>query len=187
VTGFIPDYVTDFIAYDDVAPWPTQASGGGRSLVRIDDRAFGNDVVNWKASDQIGGTPGRSNYAVIQPGDTNGDGRVDITDLNNVRNGFGSEGLNVVGDTNQDGRVDIQDLNAVRNYFGADANHSVSAPPLRATVELNPRTPALRSSWSFQYDRDNVAADMLATIRAERTPLKRLKALAWDEALLQVL
>ena len=53
-----------------------------------------------------------------QPGDTNGDGQVDIVDLNNVRNNFGSENP-PVGDTNGDNVVDITDLNAVRNNFGA--------------------------------------------------------------------
>lgn len=48
-------------------------------------------------------------------GDTNGDGRVDLADLNNVRNHFGGTGL---GDANQDGAVNLQDLNAVRNHFG---------------------------------------------------------------------
>jgi hypothetical protein len=51
------------------------------------------------------------------PGDTNGDGLVDLEDLNNVRNHFGGAGL---GDTAPfDGVVDLNDLNAVRNNFGA--------------------------------------------------------------------
>lgn len=49
-------------------------------------------------------------------GDTDGDGAVTLTDLNNVRNSFGGSGL---GDTNGDGTVDLEDLNAVRNNFGA--------------------------------------------------------------------
>jgi len=54
-------------------------------------------------------------------GDTNGDGAVDLVDLNNVRNSFGSTGLNVVGDTNGDQLVDLADLNNVRNHFGETA------------------------------------------------------------------
>lgn len=50
------------------------------------------------------------------PGDTDGNGVVDLEDLNNVRNHFGGTGL---GDTNGDGLVDLEDLNAVRNNFGA--------------------------------------------------------------------
>jgi len=58
-------------------------------------------------------------------GDTNGDGQVDIDDLNNVRNNFGAMGQpdgSLAGDAFPfDGRVDIDDLNAVRNNFGAMA------------------------------------------------------------------
>jgi len=52
-------------------------------------------------------------------GDTDDDGDVDITDLNNVRNNFGSQGNPIVGDTAPfNGIVDITDLNNVRNNFG---------------------------------------------------------------------
>jgi len=51
-----------------------------------------------------------------QLGDTNGDGEVNIVDLNNVRNNFSGTGL---GDTDGDNDVDITDLNNVRNNFGA--------------------------------------------------------------------
>jgi hypothetical protein len=55
-------------------------------------------------------------------GDTNKDGRVDIDDLNNVRNNFGSMAPPYpLGDTNLDGKVDVDDLNNVRNNFGAVA------------------------------------------------------------------
>ena len=54
-------------------------------------------------------------------GDTDDDGDVDLTDLNNVRNNFGSAGTPVLGDTNTDGLVDLTDLNNVRNNFGASA------------------------------------------------------------------
>ncbi len=44
------------------------------------------------------------------------DGDIDLTDLNNVRNNFGSsDGL---GDTNGDNLIDLNDLNNVRNCFG---------------------------------------------------------------------
>jgi len=56
-------------------------------------------------------------------GDTNGDGRVDIDDLNDVRNHFGAMGPadgTLTGDAFPfDGLVNIDDLDAVRNNFGA--------------------------------------------------------------------
>lgn len=64
------------------------------------------------------------------PGDTNGDDRVDLLDLNAVRNNFGLTGDGVPGDAYPfDGRVDIVDLNAVRNYFGNAAPYSSVPEP----------------------------------------------------------
>jgi hypothetical protein len=42
----------DFVDYESDAPWPSQASGGGFSLTRASDGAYGNDVTSWTA-----GTP----------------------------------------------------------------------------------------------------------------------------------
>ena len=51
-------------------------------------------------------------------GDANGDGVVDLTDLNLVRNHFGQVGVLIPGDTFPfDGVVDLADMNAVRNNF----------------------------------------------------------------------
>jgi len=64
-----------------------------------------------------------------QPGDTDGNGTVDIVDLNNVRNNFGATGSPVLGDTAPlNGVVDIEDLNAVRNNFGAQPAGAVPEP-----------------------------------------------------------
>ncbi|HZZ44157.1 MAG TPA: right-handed parallel beta-helix repeat-containing protein [Tepidisphaeraceae bacterium] len=69
------------------------------------------------------GTPG-GNYVTTfstghHPGDTNNDGKVDLTDLNNVLNNFGSTTPGNPGDDNGDGKVDLTDLNNVLNNFGA--------------------------------------------------------------------
>lgn len=58
-------------------------------------------------------------------GDTDSDGDVDLTDLNNVRNNFGGAG---VGDTDNDNDVDLTDLNNVRNNFGATGSQAVPEP-----------------------------------------------------------
>jgi len=63
------------------------------------------------------------------PGDTNGDGVVDLNDLNNVRNNFGATGNPILGDTAPfDGIVDLDDLNAVRNNFGGSGAQPVPEP-----------------------------------------------------------
>jgi hypothetical protein len=57
------------------------------------------------------------------PGDLNGDGVVDFTDLNIVLGAFGSTGVPGMteGDVNGDGVVDFTDLNIVLGNFGAGA------------------------------------------------------------------
>ncbi len=62
-------------------------------------------------------------------GDTDDDGDVDLDDLNNVRNNFGSSVS--AGDTDGDGDVDLDDLNNVRNNFGSSG--SAQAVPEPAT------------------------------------------------------
>ena len=52
------------------------------------------------------------------PGDTNGDGIVNFTDLNAVLASFGESGEGIAGDVNGDGLVNFADLNAVLANFG---------------------------------------------------------------------
>ncbi|MDZ4778854.1 MAG: PEP-CTERM sorting domain-containing protein [Planctomycetia bacterium] len=66
-------------------------------------------------------------------GDTNGDQKVDIQDLNNVRNNFGGTGL---GDTDDNGTVDISDLNNVRNNFGIGNANPVPEPNTYALATI---------------------------------------------------
>ncbi len=82
--------------------------------------------------------------SVTLPGDTNADGRVDLDDLNNVRNHFGESGSEVIGDTNHDDTVDLNDLNNVRNNFGATLSPAamLAAPSPQVTSVLATRVAA---------------------------------------------
>ena len=105
-------------------------------------------------------------------GDTNSDGGVDIVDLNNVRNNFGSPGL---GDTNGDGTVDIVDLNNVRNNFGATGGGFVpavgssfdilSAAGGRSGQFASTELPTLPSgrSWEVRYLPQGVQLGVIAS------------------------
>jgi glucose/arabinose dehydrogenase len=84
--------------------------------------AFGEDASGEMYIVDLGGQV----YKLVPLwGDTDGNGEVDIVDLNNVRNNFGAAGL---GDTNLDGVVNIVDLNNVRNSFAAGPTESVPEP-----------------------------------------------------------
>jgi hypothetical protein len=44
------------VTYDNTPPWPMAADGTGKSLTRIADNLYGNDVANWQAATP---TPGQ--------------------------------------------------------------------------------------------------------------------------------
>lgn len=53
--------IVSSVTYDELAPWPTTANGGGRSLELIDASKDTSKVVNWVASSAVEGTPGGPN------------------------------------------------------------------------------------------------------------------------------
>jgi ELWxxDGT repeat protein len=120
--------------------------------------------------------PGMEVYEMIGlPGDTNFDGQVDLTDLNNVRNHFGETG-NVLGDSNGDGVVDLEDLNAVRNNFGADGATSSTVAPgvVRSGKPMGVHPAAARETSAAWQDMLFVSDTASAS---QKTTAKRLKAL----------
>jgi hypothetical protein len=113
-------------------------------------------------------------------GDTNGDGIVNIDDLNNVRNLFGTNDPG--GDTNGDGMVNIDDLNNVRNNFGVmgsgfapadgDVFEILTAGAGRVgefdTENLPGLSPGL--AWNVNYLANSVELEVLATPGAVPEP-----------------
>ncbi len=77
--------INDF-TFDDAAPWPTAADGGGPSMEVVDLAGDYSAGTNWRASTTPGGTPGRQATA---PGDFNGNGVVDGSDFLVWQRGLG--------------------------------------------------------------------------------------------------
>lgn len=46
-TNGTPYIIVDEVEYSDEAPWPVAADGGGPSLQRVSETAYGNDPANW--------------------------------------------------------------------------------------------------------------------------------------------
>ena len=53
----------DHINYNNAFPWPTAPDGDGPALIRINTADYGNDPINWEASN-AGGTPGAPNLVI---------------------------------------------------------------------------------------------------------------------------
>jgi hypothetical protein len=76
------------------------------------------------------------------PGDTNADCKVNVADMNAVRNNFGSNGtLGIPGDSYPyDGVVNVNDLNQVRNHFGATAPAPLMSQASLETIRIDKPT-----------------------------------------------
>jgi hypothetical protein len=62
-TGYVPSIVVEQVKYNDSAPWPVAADGGGKALLRISNTNYANDPANWQATDAAYG-PTLFNLAV---------------------------------------------------------------------------------------------------------------------------
>ena len=55
--------IMDQLRYSDDEPWPIGPDGSGFSLAKIHVDRWSEDERNWQVSSEIGGTPGRENFA----------------------------------------------------------------------------------------------------------------------------
>ncbi len=63
LTEEIPEILVERVEYNDAAPWPTDADGGGYSLRRLDPSAYANDSINWARS-SVSVTPGEGDSSL---------------------------------------------------------------------------------------------------------------------------
>jgi hypothetical protein len=61
--AYVASYQIDHLDYSDKAPWVTSPDGNGPALIRVHTADYGNDPINWRASN-AGGTPGAANVVV---------------------------------------------------------------------------------------------------------------------------
>lgn len=140
-----PDFFTFTAASDGVLSALVSSPSGAKPALEI-ETAQGQDVLETEPNDGVNAASMRVDagikyfvrvratgdadaaYSVSLtlgdrlPGDGNDDGQTDLSDLNDVRNGFGGSGS---GDVNGDGLVDLSDLNEVRNHFGGQLEEPV--------------------------------------------------------------
>ncbi|MFW6153854.1 MAG: lamin tail domain-containing protein [Planctomycetota bacterium] len=111
---YTPRIIEDAVTYDDLAPWPTSADGGGDALHRAAGITWGPGPLNWSAAPP---SPGAGSD--LQPGDADGDGDVDLDDFAALKQHFGLTGMTrAEGDFDGDGDVDLDDFMILKQNFG---------------------------------------------------------------------
>ena len=106
------------VSYTDRAPWDDRADGSGYSLEILDVRRDADDATNWRASQQLGGSPGRR-LPVPKAGDVNLDGLVSFADFLILSANFGRmDAVWADGDFNNDGTVNFTDFLLLSANFG---------------------------------------------------------------------
>ncbi len=107
--NFIPRLLEDEIRFDDASPWPESADGGSDSLQRQIPGELGRLVASWTAAAP---TPGEV-PGISLPGDFNGDGIVEFTDIQLFCEGL--QASNLQFDLNDDQLVNDTDRNVLIN------------------------------------------------------------------------
>jgi hypothetical protein len=117
-TNEVPYVVVEELRYNDRAPWPPGADGGGLSLQRRVLAAFGNTPANWQAAVPTPGT------LLPRNGDADGDGLPDDWEIANHTNPL-------VADSHQDPDQDGMN-NGAEFFAGTDPQSASSALRLEA-------------------------------------------------------
>lgn len=162
-------FLVDRVNYDDTAPWPTSADGGGASLERISPNAYGNQISNWMPSQTVGGTPGAANTTPL-PGDCDGDGTVTPSDIDALTFALSTGTYDAHFDVDGSGSLDAGDRTyLIGTLIGAsfgDANldgHAGLADVL--TVRRNLGTAGGWGEGDFNGDGMVTIADLSMLVR----------------------
>jgi hypothetical protein len=157
--------VIQSFAYDDA--WQPTTDGGGYSLTIIDAAgplASWNEAASWRASRQLGGSPGAGDQ---QTGDFNAVGAGDLHDLASLQAHLGttSGATFLDGDANGDGAVNRSDAALLARNFGVAP--SVAPAPAASIVaerraEISRSRPAIvarRRASAAPHDAGAIAID----------------------------
>jgi len=106
-------------------------------------------LITAAAPEVIGYTDAGGGQTLVRStvtGDTNLDGKVDVTDLGNLATNYGKSGGAVVwsqGDFNYDGSGDVADLGDLASNYGSLAPAPMQAP-MRGSMQASPQVSTLR-------------------------------------------
>ncbi|MEM7232857.1 MAG: lamin tail domain-containing protein [Planctomycetota bacterium] len=130
IEGPVGEVLVEF-EYDD--DWYPETDGKGPTLVVYDPKAPRDafmDAKNWRASAEVGGSPGRADASSVtatsrrRPGDLDGDGSVNVSDVVRLLGALfrgEADGLPCGSDISSAGNLAVVDLNADQQADLSDA------------------------------------------------------------------
>ena len=138
--------------FNDAAPWPQAADGLSNSLERVTLTTYADDLANWRASADVGGTPGS-----VGPGDpvapSGFDAWVDETFTTEQQAAFE---LSANADADKDGYSNFIEYVLNRDLLAADNTVAliVSAEGNQITLayDLRPDIPTVSVSVEMSAD-----------------------------------
>ncbi|MCA9196548.1 MAG: lamin tail domain-containing protein, partial [Planctomycetales bacterium] len=107
--GNVTRYMVDEVIYDGLTPWPTAADGTGNSLQRLGADLYGNAATSWYAGSP---TPGAPVFDGGITGDFNGNGTLDVADIDLLSTQVRTNTGNLTYDVNGDGVLNSEDRTA---------------------------------------------------------------------------
>ena len=115
--------LVDRVPYRNSEDWPSDLNGTRQALTRRAPDAFGDFATSWKSQKR---TPGKTDFNPFSPGDLNGDGLVNVVDIDELCSAVRANSGNPKFDLNRDGMTDDSDYQfLIRDILGVvpgDAN-----------------------------------------------------------------
>ncbi len=181
--------------YDDAAPWPTGADGGGDSLHRLSPSQFGSLAEAWSSTIP---SPGEHSFGTLL-GDLDTDGDIDFDDIDafvlglvNATQYEAQFGVSPVlhGDMDQDGLFDFDDIPGFVDVLTGQLAAAADAEPTDR-LPLAPLSPAHRPAASATGQRARtgpLATPSLADpdardrslARTSQTSADRFRTIRWS-------
>lgn len=152
-------------SFDDVAPWPTAADGGGPSMEVVNVDGDYSSGLNWRASAAAGGNPGRQGTA---RGDFNADNIVDGADFLLWQRGV-------------QGAYTEEDLTAWQVNFGSGGQGAVTSAAAGIVVSMTTESEGIAANPTVVMTTDNSSISHLPLNADDRRGTPSLVSPWWLE------